>query len=323
MKAQIIKKFGDASELTMIDMDIPQPAKNQVLVRVHSISVNPIDTKIRAGLLAGDLPMLLHKDFAGEVVELGEGVDAFSIGDAVYGCCGLWGGGTGTSAEYTLVDYRLMAHAPKKIPLQDCAVIPLVALTAMYAMERLDIRKNDTVCVQSATGGVGYMALQIALAKKARVIGITSNETKAELIRDAGAIALNRSTDDPLAYAQQQGGFPKIFNTVGTQSLDDAFQLAAPYGKIVGIAGRSDHNLGLMHAKNLTLSFVFLSTIMADPKYRHTVGNMLKKIAKLVARNKIKPLIYEQRFTLETLEDAHICLEQGTHQGKKIVVDIL
>ena len=322
MKAQMIKQFGDTSVLHMVDMDIPQPSENQVLLKMRATSVNPIDTKIRAGLLGGALPMVLHSDFAGEIVTLGDGVESFAVGDAVYGCCGAWGGGTGVAAEYAVVDARLIAHAPKNIALNDCAVIPLVALTAVHALQRLDVKPDDTLCVQSATGGVGYMATQIAIAKGAKVVGITSDDAKARLLADIGAIAINRTTQDPFAYAEQRGGFDKIFNTVGTESLDDAFQMARAYGTIVGIAGRSDHNLGLMHMKNLTLSFVFLRASMANPEHRPKVAQMLTEIAKWVEQGTLKPAIHTQRFTLATLGDAHACLQSGQHKGKKIVVDI-
>ncbi len=323
MKVQLVKKFGDASVFCFEDMHMPTPQQNQLLVKVYATSVNPIDTKIRAGLLGGDLPLLLHSDVSGEIVALGDGVDSFAVGDNIYGFAGAWGGGTGSAAEYALVDYRLIAHAPKNISVQDCAALPLVALTAIHGLQRLHVKPHDVVCVQSATGGVGYMATQIGIAKGAKVIGITSDDAKCKMITDTGAIALNRNSQDQYVYAQQQGGFDKIFNTVGMQSLDDAFEMASTYGTIVGIAGRSDHNLGILHMKNLTLSFVFLRAYIATPEYRHKVGDMLTKLTEWVEQGKVKPAIHNQRFTLATLGDAHACLESGVHNGKKVVVDIL
>lgn len=322
MRIQNIYDFGDSDVLCLETAPVPTPSATQVLVKVAGTSVNPIDTKIRGGLLGGDLPMCLHSDFSGEVVAMGDSVVGYQVGDMVFGCSGTWGGGTGASAEYLVADYRLMAHAPKTMDVAKCAVLPLVSLTAMCMLHRLDIKSDDTVCVQSATGGVGYMALQIALAMGASVVGITSDTAKEKMITDAGAAVINRSIEDQFSSADSYGGFKKICNTVGTDSLDDAFRMVSPFGHIVGIAGRSDHNLGLLHTKNLTLSFVFLRTYLAQCALRADVHTMLTRLAKYVDDGQVIPNIHTQRFCLETLGEAHACLESGTHNGAKILVTV-
>ena len=326
MLANVINKTSDKADVMKIQsITVPSLSAGQLLIKTVASSVNPIDTKIRMGLamVPNSLPATLHTDFSGTVVAIGEGVHGFEIDDNVYGCCGLWGGGSGALAQYQTADARLIAHAPKSIALADSAVLPLVAITAYECLiERLKLNKGDSVLIQSASGGVGHIATQLAVAFDMNVYGISTSDEKCALIERYGATSFNRKTGDQFEWANSFGGFENIFNTVGGASIDDAFAMNRPYGSTIGIAGRSDHNLGTMHIKNLTLIFELMITTIMQEDRRVNAGVILKKIAELVDAGKIKPLISPNRFTLETAGQAQDFLMSGKHNGQKVVIDI-
>ena len=326
MHATITKKaHEDFVAMETVQMPIPRPKAGQVLVRSVATSVNPIDIKMQQGLAfpAKEYPAILHTDFAGIVEEIGEGVQDFKKGDAVYGCCGIWGDGSGALAQYQTVDARLMAHAPQSIPLEHSASLPLVAITAFETLcERLTIEKNAKLLIQSATGGVGHIATQLAVAMGIDTYGITTSDEKCEQIKQNGATAFNRKTGDQLEWAKQRGGFDYIFNTVGGKSLNDAFAMNTEYGTTIGIAGRSSHDLTTVHAKNLTLIFELMITTIKTPERRSNAGAILSKIATLVDEGHITPSIAEHTFTLDTVKEAYTYMLQGKHQGKKVLIHI-
>lgn len=142
---------------------MPQTRPGHVLIRVRASSVNPVDYKIRSGMpIAPDFPAVLHGDVAGEVVEVGEGVSDFAVGDAVYGCAGGVSGTQGALAEYMLADARLLAPKPSNLSMEQAAALPLVGITAWEGLERTRVIAGANVLVHGGTGGVGHMALQLA-----------------------------------------------------------------------------------------------------------------------------------------------------------------
>ena len=324
MKVMQINECGDSSVFHAVDKDMPKPNKNQVLVKTVATSVNPIDT-IERGMLADALtfPAVLHTDFAGVIEALGDGVTGFAVGDAVYGCCGHWGGGSGALAEYQTVDAGTIAHAPKNIPLNECASLPLVAITAWEILnEKMDCKAHQKILVQSATGGVGYIVSQIAQAYGLDVYGITTSDDKVAQLTDMGVTACNRKTQDQFEWVAQQGGFDVVINTVGGGSINQAFELVNPYGTVISIAGRSEHNLSMMHNKNLTLTFEFMITTVKDAKRRPNIHKILTEIARLVDGGKLAVNIAPEQFTLDTVGDAHDYMKSGGHGGKKILINV-
>ena len=321
MKVIEINAVGDSSVFETTERDKPKPAKGQVLVKTVATSVNPIDTKEREFII-DTFPAVIHTDFSGIIEEIGDGVTGFKVGDAVYGCCGHWGGGSGCLAEYQTVDAGAMALAPKNIPLNEAAALPLVTITAWEMLnEKMDPKKVDKILVQSATGGVGYMTAQIAKTYGLNVYGITTSDAKIAQLEDIGVVACNRKAVDQFAWAEQQGGFDVIINTVGGSSLDHAFDMANDYGAVIGIAGRTEHSLATMHRKNLSLTFEYMITTVMDAGRRPNIKTILTEIAGLVDDGKLKVNIAEQQFDLENVGGAHDYMASGKHGGKKIIVN--
>lgn len=172
------------------DRPVPDVPRGHVLVRIRASGVNPLDTKIRAGVAAHaahPLPAVLGMDMAGVVVQVGLGTTRFQVGDEVYGLVGGVGGLQGTLAEYASVDANLLARRPNRLSLRESAALPLVSITAWEGLvDRAHVGTGHKVLVHGGAGGVGHVAIQIARAFGAEVYA-TAKPSQFEVVRSFGA----------------------------------------------------------------------------------------------------------------------------------------
>lgn len=171
MQAMVLEQLD--SPLVLRTIPVPLIHKGQLLVNIKASGVNPLDIKIKAGKAAHaemQPPAVLGIDMAGVVMETGEGVTSFKKGDEVYGMVGGVGSNQGTLAEYISVDEDHVALKPANISMKEAAAIPLTFITAWEGLvDRAKVHKGQTVLVHGGAGGVGFMAVQIALAFGATV----------------------------------------------------------------------------------------------------------------------------------------------------------
>lgn len=325
MQAQVLTEFGGPDKLRLTQVESPVAGPGQALVRIRAAALNPVDAKIRGGLPIGpDMPAILGADLAGVVEAVGEGVEGISVGDEVYGCAGGVKGHGGTLAQYIAADARLLAPKPKNLSFHEAAALPLVAITAVDAMEKLALTGDDHVLVHGGVGGVGHIGIQLAKAAGARVSTTVSSEEAAALARQLGAddtILRSEPVADYVARLTDGSGFSAIFDTVGGDNLTNSFAAAAIGGRIATTNARTTADLGDMHGKALSLHVVFMLLPMLRGPGRERHGRILRDLAALADAGKLRPLIDERRFTLETAADAHALLDSGKARGK-IVVDI-
>jgi NADPH:quinone reductase len=219
MRAYLVEQAGGVFEGREIAR--PVPGAGQVLVRVAASGVNPLDTKIRAGK-AGHaqqpLPAVLGLDMAGVVEEVGAGVTGFQRGDEVYGMVGGVGGHQGTLAEFVAVDAALVARKPKGLSMREAAALPLVTITAWEGIvDRANVREGQRVLVHAGAGGVGHLAVQLAVARGAEVFATVSSE-KRPIVEGFGATAIDyrAMTVEQYVEAYTGGeGFDVVYDTVG------------------------------------------------------------------------------------------------------------
>jgi NADPH:quinone reductase len=201
MRAVAVGHFGASPAL----MELPKPTAGpgEVLVRVEAASVNPMDWRIAAGEFEGQLahtfPLVLGVDAAGTVEAVGERVERFAIGDAVYGQFFRAPLGSGTYAEYVAVPERMttgaIGPAPMGYAASYAAALPTVGMTALGLLDAVDLRAGQTVLVVGATGGVGSTAVQLAALRDAGVMG-TARPDAAMWIRELGAVeTMDHSTE--------------------------------------------------------------------------------------------------------------------------------
>jgi len=178
MKAMIIRESGEPSVFEAADLPVPEITPGQVLVRVAATSVNPVDWKIRklGPPLGPDLPAVLQGDVAGVVEAVGADVSAFAVGHEVYGCAGGVKGTGGALAEFMACDGAYLAPKPTNLSMTEAAALPLVCLTAWEGLvEGANVGWGQTVLVHAGVGGVGHVAIQIAIARGAKVYATVSS----------------------------------------------------------------------------------------------------------------------------------------------------
>lgn len=187
MQAVRQEKLGGPEVLQLVQIPRPRPGISEILVRVHAASVNPTDWKHRAtGRFLGDPPFILGWDLSGTVEEVGLGVTLFAPGDEVFGMLP-YPHGVGAHAEFVTGPTRAFAHKPKGVDHVQAGAIPLAALTAWQALvDTADLSAGQRVLIHAAAGGVGHLAVQIAKARGAYIIG-TASAPKHEFVQSLGA----------------------------------------------------------------------------------------------------------------------------------------
>ena len=219
MKAVVINEYGNNDVVEYTDVDQPVPGAGEVLVKVHAAGVNPVDWKIRGGLgqrLGMSLPIILGGEVAGTIEELGEGVNGFTVGDAVYGIIT-----SGGFADYAVANAKDLAHKPAILDFIQTAAMPLGALTAWQAMFDLaNLSSGQRLLITNSSGGVGSLAVQLAKAMGAHVTAMGSAPNE-EYIRSLGADAFIDYKSQ--AFEEVAHEMDVVFDTVGGDTFDRAF----------------------------------------------------------------------------------------------------
>ena len=328
MKAMILSAFGGAPDsFEAAEIADPAPGPGEVLVRIVAASINPVDTKIRknGGMAAPAIPATLGCDMAGLVVAVGAGVDGFAVGDRVYGCVGGVRGSAGTYAELVVADARLLAHAPESLSLQDAAALPLVAITAWEALDRLGVDEGTHLLVHGGAGGVGHVAIQLAKARGARVATTVSSSEKAEIVRGFGADEIIDYREEAVAdYVKRLTGgkgFDAVFDTTGGSDIATSFVAAKLNGQVATIVASYSADLTPMHGKALTFHAIMMLVPLLHDIGREAHGRILAEVANLVDAGRLRPLIDADKFDLDEVGRAHARLESGKALGK-LVIDV-
>ncbi|MEU4929835.1 NADP-dependent oxidoreductase [Streptomyces yokosukanensis] len=225
--------LGGPEVLREVQVERPKPGPNQVLVRVRAAGVNPTDWKHRAtGGFLGTPPFVLGWDVSGEVAETGIGVVGFRPGDEVFGMLP-YPYGHGSHAEYVIAPVRALTHKPASIDHTQAGALPLVSLTAWQALtEHADLRPGQRVLIHAAAGGVGHVAVQIAKARGAHVIG-TASAGKHDFLREIGV-------DEPIDYrttdvTEVVRDVDVVLDTLGGETSVESLKVLRPGGVVVSI----------------------------------------------------------------------------------------
>ena len=244
MKAAYIEQTGPPEMIQYGELPMPEPGKTEALVRVRAVSVNPIDTYLRAGADYWQLPrpFIIGCDLAGEVERVGAEVTRVRAGDRVWGSNQGLLGRQGTFAEYCAVDQDWLYPLPDDVSDQAAAACALVGITAHLGLFRdAQLQADETVLVQGGSGGVGSMVLQLAKAAGARVAATGGSDEKVQTCRELGAdLAVNYRTED-VAQAVHQfspGGVDVFWETSREPNFEAIVPLLAERGRIILMAGR-------------------------------------------------------------------------------------
>lgn len=300
MKAVVLKGYGGVEHLELTEVAEPSPGPKDLKVRVAAIGINPIDYKARRGDLRGwmplELPAVLGRDVAGEVVARGADVSGFEVGDRVLGLV------SSAYAELVVAPAEAFAKMPPELEMEEAASLPLVGLTgAQLIEEAAQVRDDQTVLVTGAVGGVGRVAVFVARQRGARVLaGVRSSQRQAAEALDVETI---HALDDPDDLAHLPS-LDAIADTVGGEALDGVLDKLAPTGTLGTVLGEPPR------ARERGLS--------VRPMLTHPDSRRLAELAQSLALGRLVLPIHE-RFALEDIRRAHAVAESpGT--GKVVLL---
>lgn len=318
MQAAFIKETGAPDVIQFGELPDPTVGDDEVLIRNHAVSVNPIDTYVRAGAVAFELPIPFMPgcDSAGVVEAVGASVDGHSVGDRVWctnqGLLGI----QGTFAEKIAVKSDWVFPLPDQVSFNDAAASALVGVTAHLGLFReANLQPGETVLVIGGTGGVGSMVVQMAKAVGARVMATGSNADKCKRILDLGGdVAINYSAESIVEAVKREApeGINVFWETRREPDFDMAIECMAGRGRMVLMAGRDarpEFPVGPFYVKECSLhGFVMFK---ASPEEMRACAN---DINQWLVDGKLKANIAEV-LPLSQAADAHRLQEQATLNG--------
>jgi NADPH:quinone reductase-like Zn-dependent oxidoreductase len=299
--------LGGPEVLELTDLPKPEPAPTEVLVRVAAAGVNPVDWKVRArGGLLGEPPFTVGWDVAGTVEALGGGVTRFAVGDRVFGMP-RFPREAAAYAEYVTSPSRQLARTPEGLSDVEAAAIPLAGLTAWQALvETADVQPGQRVLVLGAAGGVGHLAVQIAKARGAHVIG-TARSAKHAFLAELGA---DETIDYSLGPVEEAvGDVDVVLDLVGGETTADVLRTLRDSGLLIVVPSAAS----VESLEELAAGRVRVTGILVEPD---RAG--LEAIAGLVDSGVLRSHV-SQTFPLEQAARAHEASEAGRTQGKLVL----
>jgi alcohol dehydrogenase len=330
MQAYTIKRYSKQDKFQSSDTPKPQISANEVLVKIHASSLNQLDLKLKSGefklLLPYKFPLVLGHDFAGIVTEVGSNVQAFKIGDAVFGRPSTFH--IGTFAEYIAVHTSDIALKPKNISFEEAASIPLVGLTAWQALvEMAKLKKGQKVFIQAGSGGVGTIAIQLAKHLESSV-ATTTSAANTDLVKRLGAdVVIDYKSQD---FSAVLTDYDVILNSQDEESLLKSLRILHQGGKAISISGPPDpafaNALHLPWFLKIALYFLSRKVITTAKKlgvdyaflFMRANGSQLTEIAKLIENGAIQPVV-DRIYPFDQLNEAAAYVSSGRAKGKVVI----
>jgi len=307
MKAVCIHSFGGPEVLKVESIERPTPQADEVLIKVHAASVNPVDYKIRSGgypaVKKQQLPKVLGRDVSGTIEECGRAVQNMQEGDEVYA---MLDGGPGGYAEYVAVKANLCAPKPKQLDYTAAAAVPLAALTAWQGLfDHGHLLAGQRVLIHGGAGGVGHFAIQFAKASGATVCTTVSAEDEA-FVRSLGADEVVDYKSE--RFEQKVHDVDLVFDLVAGDTQERSWAVLKDGGTLIStLAKPSEARAREHHAR--------AAHYMAHPD-----GTELKEIGTLIDSGKVKPHI-DATYPLERAAEAQQRIE-GQHTQGKVVLQV-
>lgn len=313
MKAIVIEGFGGIETLKFQETERPIAKEGEVLVRIKASGVNPVDTKIRQGLLQSrmpnHLPIILGWEFSGIVEDTGFSARRFMPGDEVYAYARRTVIQNGTYAEYIALPESYLTYKPENIRFEEAAAVPLSGLTAYQSLVvHGKIQKKQHVVILGASGGVGSFAIQFAKIIGATVYAIAGKGREAYL-HSLGAdyiIDYSKGSVEEQIKAMLPLGADLVFDCVGKEMTAEAYGFVKENGYLVSILSQVDEKL--IEKYKINFRYVFV-----EPDVKH-----LDILTEWIEQGKIKVFL-QKEYELRDAAEAHKQIETGHTQGKIVL----
>jgi NADPH:quinone reductase-like Zn-dependent oxidoreductase len=300
MKAASFSEFGGPEVLKIVDLPDPHPGPGEIRVAVRAAGINPSDWKARKGEMGGELPQTTGREVAGVVDEVGAGVTDVSIGDRVFGFSG-GSAGSGAAELAVVSDY---APIPPSLDFAEAAGLPVALETATRSLDALGVRAGKTLLVNGASGGIGSTAVQLAVARGARVIG-TASARNHEYLRSLGA--------EPVSYGE---GLIDWVRALAPNGVDLALDIAGSgvLPDLIDLAGGPEHVVTIADFAGAREYGVTFSR-GDDGRALHAIAD----IGELIEAGRFS-LLVAQTFPLAQIAAAHRVSEAGHVRGKLVLL---
>ena len=328
MKAATIEQTGPPENIQYRDLPAPEPTARQVLVKVAAVAVNPIDTYIRSGAVAMNLPLpfVVGCDLAGTAERAGPQAKRFSPGTRVWGSNQGLLGRQGTFAEYAAVDEDWLYPTPENVSDEQAAALALVGITAHLGLVRdAQLQAGEILFVNGGSGGVGSTVVQMAKALGAKVITTAGTPEKLDVCRSLGAdLAINYKSDDVDAAIKQFApqGVNVWWETLREPNFERTVALLAPRGRMILMAGREAKPVfpvGPFYVKGCSLHG--LAMFNATPEEQRAAADDINRwmsAGKLRANiDRVLPLA--EAAAAHRLQEENTIGKQGTLAGKIVL----
>ena len=325
MVAAILTGYDkNGRDLEIRDIPMPAPLPDEVLVKVSTAGVNPLDNMIVRGdvklIVPYSFPLVMGNELVGTVVRLGEGVTRFAEGDRVY--CRMPLSKIGAFAEYAAIPASALAKVPSYLTDEEAACVPLTALTALQSFELMGAKAGDSVFISGGTGSLGAMAVPIA-AGLGLTVSTNGNGASEERMRALGASTFidYRKQD----YADVLRDLDYVLDTLGDRELEREFSILKPGGALVSLRGLPNgefvRRAGLPAWKRLAFGMVGRKydkmAAARGQSYRfvfvHEDGEALDRIPTLMDDRRLEASVDE----VFALDDVNAALEKVAHGGSK------
>lgn len=321
MKAAYIEQTGSPEVITIGELPMPTISEDQVLVKVHYVTVNHIDCYIRSGKYKLDLPLpyIIGRDFCGEVVEVGAKVSQFKKGDRVWSNCQGIAGRQGTFAEFLALDENTVFHLPANVSPEKAVGIFHAAFTAILGLTReAQLQKGQSIYVHGAAGSIGAAVIQVAKAMGARVIASTHGAEKISYCQQLGAdevIDYKEMISRPIkAFAPK--GVDIFWNTSRIHDFKTNIPLLALKGRYILMAGSGGEGvlpIGDLYTKDASIRGFTISNASLNE-----IQSCAQTINSLLQQDLLQTKI-EKEISLQDTVQAHIMQETDGLWGKLIV----
>lgn len=312
MKAAIINNFGSKEELQVVS-DYPEPTLNddQVLIAVSATSINPIDYKLREGMLPDvfdqNFPVVLGWDVAGEIMAVGKNVTDFSVEDRIFARPDMDSTGRfGSYAELMAIDANQLAKIPSNLTDLEAAAVPLAGETALQMLRELQVGPGKKVLIQAGAGGVGIFAIQLAKLMGAQV-ATTVSEANIELVQQLGADTIINYRENKIQDILSD--YDAVLDSIG--DIDGGMDILSTGGRLITISA----NVTREQAERALHEDKVVSAGWLQPS-----GKDLQQLADYIENNQLKIIIdSEYPLTTSGIQEAHARIESHHARGKVVV----
>lgn len=311
MKAIILTEAGGTENLSLREIETPQPIEGEVLVNVRALSINPVDIKTRKGgaLLASmkeSGPVILGWDISGVITAVGAGVTTFKEGDEVFGMVNFPGHGK-AYAEYVAVPAAHLALKPPTISHNEAAATTLAALTAWQVLvQQAALQKGQHVFIHAAAGGVGHFAVQIANYFGATITG-TASEANREFLQSLGVHHFIDYTKEDFTKAAKEVDI--VLDPLGGETTLKSLSVVKKGGTLVSIVGGAKEPVQQRAAEK---------GVTAKNYLVHSSGEDMRQLAVLLQEGTLRPVV-SHVFSFDQMAAAHQQIESGRTRGKIVV----